>query len=155
MIEKTVFISNNVTNNSIGIRFVRGFLDTSHWKVTDSTEASVAIYLIERATGDEFGVEIMGASWKNASISLMDRTKVFCISMPRTAVFAQYLSPPLHDCKSFQDYLNRKNLSSAYDVGYEFGVFAADAINEESWQQKKDGFNAASSIIDELEREDE
>ena len=62
-----------------------------------------------------------------------------------------YMDADIPSSKLIGEYLKKQvgNTPSDYEIGKAFGIFVADAINEESWIEKQDGYNASCEYIDE------
>ena len=146
MLKKTVYIESFLLRPEDPVSkrwadFVRGFMDSSDWKQTE-TAFNACVNLCSDVFGslNEFDVIICPfPHFSNVGIvhERKENLKIdLKISIPSFMAFSKYLDRnTAPETKSFVSSVRAKKLSSLYDYGYEFGLFAADAINEENWQE--------------------
>ena len=126
--DKTLYIFSRVNQNHA---FIRGFLASSNWTMVNIDDPSdVSIY---KDHGNIIvSVHVYNNEYRFGGVN-HDHYGSFIIDMPVHMQFSQYLD--VFSPKRFVEMLP-KNLS-AYNVGLQFGLFAADAINEEDYIQYK------------------
>ncbi len=144
MIEKTVHIYTLPTqatqaDDKAWKEFVDGFLSSSNWKTIEGvgTAANVGLFFM-----NDFSVDIYprlcvkpNEVIHNCTGVLRDLFGTYRISIPSCMKFSEYLEDrPKIATKSFIGSIP-KYITSPHGIGYEFGLFAADAINEENWQE--------------------
>ncbi len=143
MLEKTVYFQPFLSRSESSKRwadFVRGFMDSSDWEQAEAANACVNLCFNVFGSLNEFAVIVCAfPPFSNVGIvhERKENIKIdLKISLPSSMVFSKYLDRnTAPETKSFVNSVRAKKLSSLYDYGYEFGLFAADAINEENWKE--------------------
>lgn len=143
MLEKTVYIQPFLSQSESSKRwadFVRGFMDSSNWEQAEEANACVNLCSEVSRRSNDFSVVVCPLS-RFRSVGIVHENKEnlridLKIDLASSMVFSKYLDGiQTKEPKYFVNYVWSKRPSSLYGYGYEFGLFAADAINEENWQE--------------------
>lgn len=138
--DKTLYLSSSTDPHRF---FVSGFLDASNWMLTSKFDST--IYLQQ----DNFVVPLpqftvyfcdptsllhpLAFSPRRVTMQYRHNTGTrIYISMPESMKYAYYLQCEQEAPSKLVSALFTQEMTD-YDVGYRCGLFAADAINEQSW----------------------
>lgn len=121
--------------------FVQGFLTSSNWTLVD-------VYAICDAFIYKASDKIIVSVHTDSVVSKIwhgvysDEYQDFRIDMPGYMQFSNYLD--IHSDKRFINMLPKR--LSAHDIGLQFGLFSADAINEENYIRSKTQQNSDKEV---------
>ena len=143
--DKTICIHPTIKDSA----FVQGFLTASNWvQLPWDYQGISCVDIIPITTGYEVYVCDRAKSIKESVYSYAMQTRdkkiTYCYAMNGQLMFSKYLvsdsEESVPDEKLIQTRWNRLRLNKRdpYEIGLQFGIFTADAVNEESWLEMKE-----------------
>ena len=142
--DKTICIHPKVKDSA----FVQGFLTASNWfQLPWNHQGISCVEITPTKTGYEVYVYNQAKNTKGSVYSYAVQTRdktTYCYTMNSQLEFSKYLvsdsEESVPDEKLIQTRWNRLRLNrrNPYEIGLQFGIFTADAVDEESWLEMKE-----------------